>query len=261
MMMDVNWAFVDEEINERIEIFLDAQYAEILLTKGSDWYEGSKIDFEIHRDRVRFCVQYIYELIQKEAPKNIFVAGGRSNIDDCLEEIGAYEGIDVVFTEFELRDRFPFEDKTFDLIVNLEVFEHIKDTVDSHPTQFTFTGANSFIKETYRVLKPGKKMLLSTPNACSIKALCRILLHNHPFFYFRHVREYAPQELKKILTNNGYEIELFETYDVWSELNGKLSTIDVNWLENKTIMESILQKSPYPKELRGDNIFAIAKRN
>jgi SAM-dependent methyltransferase len=260
MMMDVNWTFVDDDINERIENFLDTEYAGILTTKGSDWYEGRKIDSEIHRDRIRFSVQCIYEAIKRESPKNIFVAGDRTNIDECLEELGAYEGIDVVFTDFELRDRFPFEDKTFDLIINFEVFEHIKDTSDSPTQEFAFTGARSFIKETYRILKPGGKMLLSTPNACSIKAACRILMHNHPFFYFRHVREYAPYELKAILEQSGYEIEHFETYDVWSELNGKLSYIDVNWLENKAIMEPILANSPYPKHLRGDDIFTIAVR-
>ncbi len=52
----------------------------------------------------------------------------------------------------------PFEDDLFDVIHLGEVIEHIWD-------------AHSVIKETHRVLKPGGKLILSTPNALSIGSI------------------------------------------------------------------------------------------
>ena len=65
----------------------------------------------------------------------------------------------------------PFEDNSFDTIVSFQVIEHIKDD-------------HSFIEEIYRVLKPGGKALITTPNI-------RMTLSRNPW----HEREYTADEL------------------------------------------------------------------
>lgn len=66
-------------------------------------------------------------------------------------------------------------DNQFDFAVSFQVIEHIEDDV-------------TFLKEIYRVLKPGGKLILTTPNK-------KMSLTRNPW----HVREYTPIEMKKIL--------------------------------------------------------------
>ncbi|MFP6907417.1 MAG: class I SAM-dependent methyltransferase [Verrucomicrobiota bacterium] len=62
----------------------------------------------------------------------------------------------------------PFEDEPFDLAVAVEVLEHI----DGH---------EGFFREAARVLKPGGRLLFTTPNILSLKSRLRFLFTG--FFY------------------------------------------------------------------------------
>jgi SAM-dependent methyltransferase len=64
-----------------------------------------------------------------------------------------------------------FENNSFDTIVSFQVIEHIKDD-------------KLFLQEIYRMLKPGGKAIISTPNI-------NHTLSRNPW----HEREYTPQEL------------------------------------------------------------------
>jgi len=74
----------------------------------------------------------------------------------------------------------PFENNNFDLILCLEVLEHIEN----------YQGA---IKEIYRILKDGGRLLLTVP-------LMAVGYHND--FY-----RFTPPVLRKILTNVGFKIK------------------------------------------------------
>lgn len=72
----------------------------------------------------------------------------------------------------------PFEglaDNTFDFVVTFQVIEHIEDD-------------HLFLKEIHRVLKPGGKAIITTPNI-------KMSLTRNPW----HVREYTTDELKTLL--------------------------------------------------------------
>lgn len=69
---------------------------------------------------------------------------------------------------------FPFEDDSFDTIITFQVIEHLKDD-------------EGFIKEIHRVLKPGGKALITTPNI-------KMTLSRNPW----HEREYTGDELKAL---------------------------------------------------------------
>ena len=70
----------------------------------------------------------------------------------------------------------PFEDASFDYVVSFQVIEHIKRDKE-------------FVKEVYRVLKPGGKFIVSTPNA-------PMSLTRNPW----HIREYTPRQFSGLLS-------------------------------------------------------------
>jgi ubiquinone/menaquinone biosynthesis C-methylase UbiE len=71
----------------------------------------------------------------------------------------------------------PFEDETFDYVVSFQVIEHIKH--DKH-----------LVSEVMRVLRPGGKFIVSTPNK-------PMSLTRNPW----HVREYTAEELSQLLSD------------------------------------------------------------
>jgi 2-polyprenyl-3-methyl-5-hydroxy-6-metoxy-1,4-benzoquinol methylase len=70
------------------------------------------------------------------------------------------------------------QDNFFDYVVSFQVIEHIKKD-------------DFFVKEIYRVLKPGGKFIVSTPNI-------KMSLTRNPW----HIREYTIQELEALLFND-----------------------------------------------------------
>ena len=71
----------------------------------------------------------------------------------------------------------PFEDEVFDCVVSFQVIEHIKRD-------------KLFVKEVMRVLRPGGKFIVSTPNR-------PMSLTRNPW----HVREYNADELRQLLSD------------------------------------------------------------
>lgn len=69
----------------------------------------------------------------------------------------------------------PFEDATFDFVISFQVIEHIRDD-------------RTFVAEVHRVLKPGGRFIVTTPNA-------PMSLTRNPW----HVREYRAEELQALL--------------------------------------------------------------
>jgi len=79
-------------------------------------------------------------------------------------------------------------DNSFDFAVSFQVIEHIK-------------ADREFIREIHRVLKPGGKLLLSTPNRL-------MSLTRNPW----HVREYTSAELKALLGECFKEVTMKGVY-------------------------------------------------
>ena len=80
-----------------------------------------------------------------------------------------------------------FPDRSFDCVISFQVIEHIKQDVD-------------LVREVKRVLKPGGKFIVTTPNA-------PMSLTRNPW----HVREYTAEQLQNLL---GHEFRSVETLGV-----------------------------------------------
>src|SRR5690554_5512706 len=115
--------------------------------------------------------------------------GEGRGVEVLLSEVDSYHGLDKIPEVItNLRGRFPnvtFEQAVippfqtiasnkFDTVVSFQVIEHIQDD-------------RLFLQEIYRVLKPGGKAIISTPNI-------RQTLSRNPW----HIREYTSEQLRKL---------------------------------------------------------------
>lgn len=165
---------------------------------------------------------------------------------DRIINMGGFSGEHGAFTKYiEMKHgitsegsntdlRYPLShiaDNTYDIVLNMEVYEHIKDQNEAVVHTFDFSGIHTFISECYRVLKPGGIMFLTTPNAHSLTNLVRILECKTPVFFRPHVREYGATETANMLKQFNFNIKSLETVNVWHELNEEKR----NWIRNFVI--------------------------
>jgi len=112
---------------------------------------------------------------------------------------------EVDFKQLDLNKELPFEDNSLDYVICVEGVEHLE---NPHHT----------IKEFSRILKPGGKAILTTPNVLNIFSRIRYLLIGyHEYFgdhflhednfYVLHINPVGFPELNFILKRNNLEVE------------------------------------------------------
>lgn len=146
------------------------------------------------------------------------------------------------------RDRYPFHSESFDLISCCEVIEHLG------------LDPMNMIAECNRILKHDGLLLLTTPNATSLRNVFKILVGYSPYFYpsftlstNRHNREYAPREIDLMLLYGGFKIKKIFTKDVYFPEKLKLNA-------SKILIRIILTAMNLFSKFRGDCIFVLAKK-
>ena len=121
-------------------------------------------------------------------------------VEDGLRVKGAPPA-DVTVSVFDVeRDRYPHEDASFDVVLCLEVLEHL--AVDPM----------AMMAEVNRVLKPGGTFVLTTPNAVRHSNVVKMILGEHPLGWTpyngydcnRHNREYTPSEIDQLFRAAGF---------------------------------------------------------
>ncbi len=141
------------------------------------------------------------------------------------------------------RDRFPFPDGHFDVALCCELIEHLT------------TDPMHMLIELNRVLKWGGLLIVTTPNIASAFSLGKALAGNSPYVYGeynpkspgdRHSREYTPNDIKIALNAAGFKVVKLFTKDLWAQTDEAF----LNWLDQTSV----------PRELRGDNIFAVGRK-
>lgn len=125
-------------------------------------------------------------------------------------------GFDITLRPANIeRDPLPYESESFDLVLGMEIFEHL--ALDPY----------FFLREAARVLKPGGHIILTTPNVVSHRGVWKALNSHAPYsfgifvptggVYGRHNREYAPHEVEKLAQATGFETQSLKTLDVYDE--------------------------------------------
>ncbi len=108
------------------------------------------------------------------------IARGKANL--------AKAGLQADFHVGDAR-ALPFDDAQFDVIYSADVFEHL-----------TYDTKQAVVAELYRVLKPGGRVVIKTPNldylrvSINLRRLKRLLRLQSPFIYIDHTRNNPDNE-------------------------------------------------------------------
>jgi len=122
------------------------------------------------------------------------------------------------------KERFPFDNETFDYVLFCEVIEHLTED----PIHV--------LNQIHRILKKNGTLILTTPNVAR-KSNIEKLQHgeniydpySHHGIYGRHNREYTKNELYEILTKLGFNVKMIFTKFV------HFQRPDENWWELKDL--------------------------
>jgi len=174
--------------------------------------------WEVHQARYEFLQQYLKERLLPGA-KILDVGCYPPFLLDWLEQnkMQAY-GVASQHEKIEQkqvkilnidRDKFPWEDQMFDVVIFTEVLEHLP-----------FSPQHA-LKEMQRVLKKNGLLVLSTPNSTKLQNRVRLLAGKSITFpleqlletapgsdaiYHRHNREYTKTELEQLITRAGFAV-------------------------------------------------------
>jgi SAM-dependent methyltransferase len=143
---------------------------------------------------------------------------------DQRAELWRALGVDVRFCNLD-EQPLPFADEQFDAVVFSEVIEHLAGS------------PLPALREMARVLRPGGRLVLTTPNQLYIKsrlrALADILLGRpfEPFYeftrsmqlqgpqrYYNHSRLYTMRELRWLVEQSGLYVALARYGDAWEQV-------------------------------------------
>ncbi len=142
------------------------------------------------------------------------------------------------------RDRFPFRDKTYDLVLFCEIIEHLtEDPVHA-------------LVQINRVLKEGGYMMLTTPNVLRYENLMKLIvganIHDHYSgygAYGRHNREYTPTELRLLVEGMG-----FEALRLYTKVTGSMNIKGFSIKRFRRLIQLLTTRN------RGGNIFLLARK-
>ncbi len=140
-------------------------------------------------------------------------------------------------------DKFPYADNTFQAVLCCEMLEHL-----SRDPMHLFWECN-------RVMEMDGLLLVTTPNITSVRSIEGLLTGYPPYLWMKyntqdtaqqHYHEHTPETVKTLLNAAGFTMVELATEDVWAKSNP--ATL------------KLLQKLMFSPDLRGDNIFALARK-
>lgn len=216
-----------------------------------EWLERNTITQYDRDHKVRFWETYLRLDGYLGTRSNLLELGGESKITNYLK---AQLGMDIEVYGQDLRYPFELSSSSFDMVLCLEVIEHIKDRTEtggiSEIAMFNRSGVRNVFTESGRVLKDGGILFMTTPNACCIDSIARIFLYQSPQLYAPHVKEFAASELIEVAKEFNLELIAYSTANVWNPLPP---------IDRQQIID-ILSEANIPTEDRGDDMFLVFQK-
>ena len=155
-------------------------------------------------------------------------------------------------TDFDLRSEEWYLDKCYDLILCMEVAEHLSDpdskSSDYFNESFLYRGLDNCLRGASKALKNEGSLFLSTPNVSSNYNLLQTLEFKIPLQYLHHIREYTLAELVDAFKRCNLMVSKFECIEV----------LCVGW--DFSILEEFYKRTKNALNLRGSNFFMSLQR-
>lgn len=228
--------------------------------------KNNKIEeiFENELSNNKYLRGHLPRLIESYNFIKKYLQDGQSIIDlgsygHFTKIISKFHSIEFKISNFELRDNFPIESQSHDFVFCMEVIEHLKDRDSNnleYISSFRYLGIFNLLCEMNRILKQDGLLFLTTPNINTYLSILRILNYENPYFFTPHPRELSINELKRFLKSTGFEIIEIDTKNVWNDYS--IGADRYSDFVDK--ISNFCEKNGYSENLRGDDIFIIAKK-
>ena len=174
---------------------------------------------------------------------------------DLFPEIFEFDKVSC--TKVDITKPFPYPDNTFDMIIAIEVSEHIADH-------------EIFFSESSRILKPGGTLYITTPNILSMKSRIRFLftgfflafnpLQLNNYDGLQHVASLTLDQYNYIAVKNNFQTAQLEIDRKQSTSKWVLFFLfPLVWLYPR--VKKIDRKHNHPKLLLGRLLFLKFKNN
>lgn len=170
---------------------------------------------QVHAERFRISEEWLAPF--KDKASSVLEVGAPDGFTARIKSM--FRLVDN--TDFDLRNAKAWNyDPVYDLIVCMEVLEHINDPIYARSpmediASFRATGAMNALKGMFSAAKSGGKLFLTTPNGCSAECVRRAFWGYTPIAWHLHVREYGWQNLITMVKEAGWVVERFETIDCY----------------------------------------------
>lgn len=243
-----------------------ADAIERLIPEGDDFgWDGNNVYHSTHKRRYARTLDVLFDGKTPVEGANLLEIATSAVLPVAIYDMGV--DVDITVTHFDLAQKksgkytvahadksyelpayfldletqkLPAKDNTFDTVLCCEVLEHL----DVDPM--------FMLAELNRVLKPGGRLILTTPNITSTHGLFKMLRGIEPYFFmqyhkdgspYRHNYEYSHGGLSALLTAAGFEGE------IWTENSFE----DGIYADSEFLLRSGFKLNT---DLLGDNLFA-----
>lgn len=211
-------------------------------------------EFLAQRYRIYLSLQWLGQALSErgvdQAPGSLqgLEMGGITVVTDLL--VNRFPQVSWQNTSGDIRYAWENPDASADIIVSMEVLEHLSDLPDGINNGFYATGLKTALRESYRVLRPGGILFITTPNAASTFNLNKALAGVPAWFYHPHVREYTLGELREFLEEAGFRVQRAQSV--------QCLTVDYQ-LDYTSLFQSLLNSLVNANVTeRGDDLFVVA---
>ena len=206
----------------------------------SHWNDSDRSSMaERDVDTIIYLLRTFYDFQFKKDQTILDLGSGDQFLKDEFVKRGmSYSSLDIKDLDFD-KDKFNFDNDSFDLVISLAVLEHLKTP-------------ELFLSESRRVLKNDSCLFLSTPNWKYSKDIF--------FDDVTHVKPYSPESLNEILSiKNFRDIQIMPNLRCKSKwwYEGRFKFFKACWLVPFTNSAKFI-----PNFLKGKSrgMFAIAKK-
>jgi hypothetical protein len=202
-----------------------------------------------HRYRFYFTLKWLRSIPGINTALVALELGGEDVATDLLREY--FPQVQWLNTQGDLRQPWSaIANDSLDLIISMEIVEHLADLPDGINHGFFGTGLKAFLAEAHRTLKSDGVLFITTPNVGSIVHLIYALDGNSPWLYSLHNREYTIYDLEDALGQSGF------TIDRWKAVH----CMSVDAYTDHTPAFQLLLSHSHQTANRGDDLFIIARK-